>query len=118
MLKAEFKNGFTLVELLLVIAIIGILAALLFPAPLGAKLRAREARCMSNLRYLGLAHIMYVEDSQQKLLPSVQGWGMEYSWTVLLTPYYDKNPAFQLCASAPNPPLPAPRRRRVNSAMG
>ncbi len=59
--------GFTLVELLVVIAIIAILAALLLPVLATSRERARRARCQSNLRQLILAVHLYGSDNQERV---------------------------------------------------
>ncbi len=56
------KRGFTLIELLVVIAIIAILAAILFPVFARAREKARQTSCLSNLKQMGLAGLMYVQD--------------------------------------------------------
>jgi len=56
------RTGFTLVELLVVIAIIALLAAMLFPAFARARESARKTTCISNLRQMGSALLMYVQD--------------------------------------------------------
>jgi prepilin-type N-terminal cleavage/methylation domain-containing protein len=55
-------RGFTLIELLVVIAIIAILAAILFPVFARAREAARKATCLSNLKQINLAAIMYAQD--------------------------------------------------------
>jgi prepilin-type N-terminal cleavage/methylation domain-containing protein/prepilin-type processing-associated H-X9-DG protein len=56
------RKGFTLIELLVVIAIIAILAAILFPVFAKAREKARQITCASNMKELGTAVAMYVQD--------------------------------------------------------
>lgn len=58
------RAAFTLVELLVAIAVIAILAALLLPTLAKARERARRARCASNLRQIAMASFMYVDDHE------------------------------------------------------
>jgi prepilin-type N-terminal cleavage/methylation domain-containing protein len=61
------RNAFTLIELLVVIAIIAILAALLFPVFAQAREQARQTVCSSNVRQIGMAVQMYLQDYDETL---------------------------------------------------
>lgn len=65
------RDGFTLIELLVVIAIIAILAAILFPVFAQARESARKITCVSNMRQMGLATRMYMQDFDE-MFPQVK----------------------------------------------
>jgi prepilin-type N-terminal cleavage/methylation domain-containing protein/prepilin-type processing-associated H-X9-DG protein len=66
-LSPRMRRGFTLIELLVVIAIIAILAAILFPVFAQAREKARQAACLSNLKQIGSALMMYTQDYDETL---------------------------------------------------
>ena len=67
-IRSNSKRGFTLIELLVVTAIIAILAAILFPVFAQAREKARATSCLSNMKQLGLATMMYSQDYDE-LMP-------------------------------------------------
>ncbi len=84
------QSGFTLVELLVVITIIGILIALLLPAVQAAREAARRMQCTNNMKQFGLGlhnyHLTY------KVFPyGAGGSGVWWSWSALILPFLEQN---------------------------
>lgn len=65
-----WRKGFTLIELLVVIAIIAILAAILFPVFAQAKVSAKQAACILQMRQIGMAMMMYRSDYDDVWVPA------------------------------------------------
>ncbi|NLO06682.1 MAG: DUF1559 domain-containing protein [candidate division WS1 bacterium] len=95
------KRGFTLTELLVVIAIIAILAAILFPVFARAREKARQASCLSNVKQLGLAAMMYAQDYDETLPPAITGNVAGLVTTYELLVPYAKNRQLERCPSDP-----------------
>ncbi len=74
----QATKGFTLIELLVVIAIIAVLMGILMPALRKVKEMAREQACKSNLRSVGLAVQMYLDDYERKIPHTQQA--NEFLW--------------------------------------
>jgi prepilin-type N-terminal cleavage/methylation domain-containing protein/prepilin-type processing-associated H-X9-DG protein len=81
-------RGFTLIEVLVVIAIIAILAAIIFPVFSRAREKARQTQCLSNEKQIGAALIMYADDhdgyyTRGQFWP----WDGSHLWTDAIEPY-------------------------------
>lgn len=90
-MKRRIRSGFTLVELLVVITIIGMLMAMLLPAVQAAREAGRRTTCMNNQKQLALAALNY--QSRIGRFPSCRSEvaGTEVGWVVLLFPYLERN---------------------------
>jgi prepilin-type N-terminal cleavage/methylation domain-containing protein/prepilin-type processing-associated H-X9-DG protein len=101
------RKGFTLIELLVVIAIIAILAAILFPVFAKARDKAKQASCQSNLKQMGLAVHMYLNDWDGRYMTNDAFGGnhpyskRRYRWMSQIVPYV-KNDKLYICPSVPN----------------
>jgi prepilin-type N-terminal cleavage/methylation domain-containing protein/prepilin-type processing-associated H-X9-DG protein len=110
------RRGFTLIELLVVIAIIAILAAILFPVFAKAREKARQTSCLSNLKEIELAALMYKGDYDEINVwdrmkttnppapggPYASGCGPNYWYVDILNPYI-KNSQIWMCPSDNGP---------------
>ena len=112
---APARRGFTLIELLVVIAIIAILAAILFPVFAQAREAARKTACLSNMRQMGNALNMYLQDYDEvfhkgagmRSVPGINGFGQNTSidgwdnWPWFYGPYV-KNVGIFDCPTSPD----------------
>ena len=102
--EARNKNryAFTLIELLVVIAIIGVLAAMLFPALGKASSKARQIKCSSNLRQIGLGISMYGDDFEGRLPQTAhETFSTNKIWIRKILPYVGNSEAIRLCPADP-----------------
>jgi prepilin-type N-terminal cleavage/methylation domain-containing protein/prepilin-type processing-associated H-X9-DG protein len=104
--RRAFRRGFTLIEILIVLAIIAILAAILFPAFARAREGARRASCANNLKQLGMAFRQYAQDNNSRypLAANYQDWEKGGHWVagpLPGSPGYTANDNFLAQPAAP-----------------
>ena len=85
--RRKAASAFTLIELLVVIAIIAVLAAILFPVFAKARQQARRTACVSNVRQIGMAWMMYVQDYDECFPPNNSPSQPNPEWTQLPGPF-------------------------------
>ncbi len=112
MLQFRTRRAFTLVELLVIIAIIAILAAILFPVFARARENARRSSCQLNLKQIGLGALQYAQDYDETLFRSFYGPNQAiaatadsdpvdyYKWMDAIFPYVKSEQVF-VCPSDP-----------------
>ena len=95
------RPAFTLIEMLVVIAILAIVAAILFPVFARARENARRSSCQSNLKQIGLGLLQYSQDYDDKLVRSWYGAGnsgsnltTRYKWMDAAYPYIKSEQVF------------------------
>jgi len=92
------RRGFTLIEILVDVAIIALLAAFLFPVFSRARENARRASCQSNLKQIGLAFAQYTRDYDEHFPQAGDGSGTVTNfnaWAAALRPYIKSEQIFQ-----------------------
>ncbi len=119
-------HGFTLVELLVVITIIGILIALLLPAVQAAREAARTVQCQNNLKQLALGALGH--ENQTKRMPT-GGWGYQWTgdadrgtdwrqpggWLYNVLPFIEQRAMHDMGAGVPDPNTPSSAKGQANS---
>jgi prepilin-type N-terminal cleavage/methylation domain-containing protein/prepilin-type processing-associated H-X9-DG protein len=119
------RHGFTLIELLVVIAIIAILAAILFPVFAQAREKARAIACMSNMKQLGTAEQMYMQDHDGQIHELIPGGaaglagkvGEPSMWMGVLQPYIKNTDVFR-CPSSVIPKVDITFPNRTTCSIG
>jgi prepilin-type N-terminal cleavage/methylation domain-containing protein len=116
-------HGFTLIEILVVVSIIGVLIALMLPAVQKARESARKTQCANNLKQLGLGMHGYLLNHRafppgyiSKVLPNHDDGGPGWAWGALVMPYIEQaalREQIELTASLRSPESAAVRLSSV-----
>jgi prepilin-type N-terminal cleavage/methylation domain-containing protein/prepilin-type processing-associated H-X9-DG protein len=114
------SRGFTLLELFVVIVVIAILASIAYPALLGALERAKVTKDMNNLRQVGIAAQLYMNDNDGALFSTTGSWMTQLcpkytaAWGIFQSPFDTRAPS----ESGTAPPAVSPISYGVNGRPG
>ena len=95
----NFSRAFTMLELLIVIAVIAILATIAYPAFIGALERAKVTKDMNNLRQIGIATQLYMNDNDGALFSTTGSWMTQLypkytgAWGIFQSPFDTRAPS-------------------------
>src|SRR5437660_11530399 len=98
-MQKRCARGFTLLELLIVIAVVAILASIAYPVFIGAQERAKATKDMSNLRQIGIATQLYMNDNDGALFSPATSWMSQLnpkyvsSWGIFQSPFDTRAPS-------------------------
>lgn len=118
------RAGFTLIEMLVVIAIISILISLLMPAVQSAREAANRTQCANNLKQIGLALHLY-HDQYHKLPPSRKAMAESPTWAWLILPYLEQENLYRQWPNGwpypgldPGEPIEPAQLEKATSVLG
>ncbi len=114
------QKAFTLLEMLIVVAIVAMLAAIVFPVFSRARENARRSTCQSNLKQIGLAFQQYVSDSDGMIAPKTLGSNTpkQVSWPSMIVPYTKSTQVFVCPSQTTNDFWTAPNPRFIDVNAG
>ncbi|MEM6885815.1 MAG: type II secretion system protein [Verrucomicrobiota bacterium] len=103
-MRISSHKGFTLVEMLVVITIVGILAGLSIPVISSANVKAQKSKCLSNMRQIGLAMMTYAGENDYQLPETSHTTGagrLQEAWITILKPYLANVDDVRICPADP-----------------
>lgn len=97
------SQAFTLIELLVVIVVIAILAAILLPVISNSKMQAKRTQCLSNMRQIGSALILYTNENNGDFPQTTHSTGgkFERAWIFQLKPFLNNLDRVRICPADP-----------------